>query len=160
MFSCSSDKKLKNTDSPDYQNYIKSGFIKTEDHSLNHLTIQHHIFKNKEEAMSYAMERRLLLLRKFESLIEPYFGTANAKSCVTNLRSSILNRSDLSLSAVLVVPSLGEKRVIHDCLTEKNTDWAYIQFLTCDKNFYDIRFYSPISKEINYQQFFSCGFIK
>lgn len=106
------------------------------------------------------MERRLLLLKKFDSLVEPYFGTANSKNCKENLKSSLLSRTEFSMSAVLHVPSFGEKHVIHDCLIQNNTDWAHIEFLTCGEVFYDIRFYRPLSQRIEYQQFFSCGDMK
>lgn len=123
-------------------------------------TVSELTFDNATEAKSYAMERRLLILRKFETLVEPYFGTVNAKSCQGNLKSSKLSKTDLSLSAVLQVPTNGENHVIHDCLIENNTSWAHIEFLTCGKRFYDIRVYFPITESPAYEQLFHCGVVE
>lgn len=113
-------------------------------------------FEDNAKAKSYAMERRLLILRKFEDLVEPYFGTANAKDCQNNLRSEHLETKDKSLSILLQVPVRGEEKVIHDCLKKNNTHWANIQFLVCDRNVYDIRTYTLISKKDSYEPKFRC----
>lgn len=109
------------------------------------------------EAKEYAMERRLILLKKFESIIEPYFGTANAVKCRDNIRSSILHKDENSLTAVLQLLSLGEERVLNDCLTETNTHWLRVEMLVCGNVFYDIRTYQPISQgALPYETFFNC----
>lgn len=113
-------------------------------------------FDSHEKAKSYAMERRLLILRKFEVLIEPYFGTANAKDCENNLKSGYLDSSDKKFSALLQLPVNGPARTIHDCLTKNNSHWANIQFLVCDRHLYDIRTYADIFKKEAYEPKFRC----
>lgn len=119
-------------------------------------TVTKFTFGSFNEAKAYAMERRLLILRKFEVLIEPYFGTANAKNCQDNLDSSLLESDERNFQSLLQLPVKGSERTIHDCLTENNTHWAKVQFLVCDKNFYDIRTYSPIGQTQPYKPLFSC----
>ena len=137
--------------------YFISGKIKGDRKSDSLATVFHLTLPDPQSAMVYAMERRLFLLRKFETLIEPYFGTIHAKDCQNNIRSTLLKRSEETFSAVLQVPSYGPSRTIHDCLLQNNTDWAHIEFLTCGKDFYDIRFYTSIDAPPPYQQVFSCG---
>ncbi len=113
-------------------------------------------FSDHQKARTYAMERRLLILRKFEVMIEPYFGTANAQSCQSNLSSDLLKSNKSTLTALLQLPVSGEEHVIHDCLVENNTHWVNIELLVCDKNFYDIRQYSPIKSKPDYKDKFTC----
>lgn len=103
-------------------------------------------FQSTKEAQSYAMERRMLLLRKFERLVEPYFGTANAKECGRNLSYSPINTSDKSFLAVVQLLSKGNDRIIHDCLLINNTHWLKVEFITCGSTFHDYRSYIPLSK--------------
>ncbi len=107
-------------------------------------------------AKTYAMERRMLILRKFEVLVEPYFGTANAKDCQDNLKSSLLKSDHSMFNSVLQVPVTGESRIIHDCLKKNNSHWVNIQFLVCQNVMYDIRFYVPIQETLPYRVMFSC----
>lgn len=111
------------------------------------LTIHHIEFETELLARQYAMERRLLVLRKFETMIEPYFGTVNAKNCRENLKSDILISSEGQFVAVIKLLSYGPERLLHDCLEANNTDRVMIEFLVCDKNFYDIRNYYPLAQE-------------
>lgn len=112
---------------------------------------------SSEEAKEYVMERRLLLLKKFESIIEPYFGTANAVKCRDNIKSTILEKDENSLITVMQILSVGEERVLNDCLVENNTHWVKVEMLACGKIFYDIRTYQPISKgALPYETFFDC----
>lgn len=113
-------------------------------------------FDSHTKAKAYAMERRLLILRKFEILTEPYFGTANAKDCQDNLKSGFIEAGNRSFTALLQVPVKGEEKMIHDCLAENNSHWANIQFLVCDNHFYDIRTYTSINAKDSYQPKFEC----
>lgn len=114
-------------------------------------------FSGRKEAKEYAMERRLLLLRKFETLIEPYFGTENAVECSGNLRTDLLKIEDHQLYVGLQLLSQGAERLIHDCLMENNSHWVNIEFLVCGNKFYDIRTYAPIKeKRPAYHQNFFC----
>lgn len=119
-------------------------------------TIKEIEFKNNQDAKTYAMERRLLLLRKFEIISEPYFGTANAKRCTDNIQSTLLETTENSMKAVMQILTNGEDRIIYDCLEENNTDWAHIEFVVCDRVFYDIRVYHPIDKKPEYKSLFRC----
>lgn len=119
-------------------------------------TINSYQFPDSARARSYAMERRLLILKKFEVLHEPYFGTANAKNCSENLRSDFLKVNKDSVSALLQLPVNGEEKIIHDCLIENNSYWANIQFLSCGSKVYDIRTYTEISKRPEYTPGFVC----
>lgn len=122
-------------------------------------TIRKLTFKTVQEAQTYAMERRLLIVRKFETLVEPYFGTANAKECGENLKSDLLQIGQEELQATLHLVTKGPDRIIHDCLVENNTDFVHIEMLTCKNNFYDIRLYRPLSeKPFGYQAYFKCGY--
>jgi hypothetical protein len=115
------------------------------------------VFDSAKEASTYAMERRLLILRKFETLIEPYFGTVNAKKCSENLQSHLLMITEDSFHATLQLLTKGSERVIHDCLRENNTDWAHIELVVCKESFYDIRIYSPAkAKPLDYKSYFEC----
>lgn len=113
-------------------------------------------FENHAKAKAYAMERRLLILRKFEILTEPYFGTANAKDCQDNLKSGFIETHHRSFTALLQVPVKGKEKTIHDCLAKNNTHWANIQFLVCDHHVYDIRTYTSINSKDTYQPKFEC----
>lgn len=113
-------------------------------------------FEDHSRAKTYAMERRLLILRKFEILTEPYFGTANARDCQDNLKSGFIEANHRSFTTLLQVPVKGEEKTIHDCLTKNNTHWANIQFLVCDNHVYDIRTYTSINSKDSYKPKFEC----
>jgi hypothetical protein len=102
-------------------------------------------FEDFKKASQYAMERRLFLLRKFETFIEPYFGTSSADECQSNLEASLLEVDENTLISVLNILTYGQDRVIKDCLVKNNTDWVRIELLVCGNTFYDIRTYYPIS---------------
>lgn len=114
-------------------------------------------FSSSDEAIKYALHRRLLLLRKFETLIEPYVGTKDAKVCSENLKSDFLELKNNHLYSVVEVPVRGPQRLIHDCLIENNTDWVHIEFIVCQKKFYDIRLYSSLDRPFIDQPFFQCA---
>jgi hypothetical protein len=102
-------------------------------------------FDNYMMASKYAMERRLLVLRKFETFVEPYFGTKSADECQSNLESSKLDVDENKLISVLTILTFGKDRLIKDCLLRNNTDWVRIELLVCGDTFYDVRTYSPVS---------------
>lgn len=112
---------------------------------------------SNQEAKKYVMERRMILLKKFENIIEPYFGTANAVLCQENIKSDILINKNDSVHAVLQLLSLGENRVLNDCLAETNTHWLRVEMINCKDKFYDIRIYQPISQgPLPYETYFRC----
>lgn len=114
-------------------------------------------FATEKEAKQYAMERRLLLLRKFETLVEPYFGTALAKECGDNILSHHLDNVPGKLHLLLQIPVKGSTKLIHDCLKENNTEWANIEFIVCGKTFYDVRTYTSITlKRPKYEPRITC----
>lgn len=114
-------------------------------------------FPNAKKAQQYAMERRLLILRNYETLIEPYFGTTDAQNCQSNLKSDILEINDQKFLAVLQLLTYGPKRLLHDCLVQNNTHWVNIEFLVCGSIFYDVRIYSLINKpRPEYRPKFGC----
>jgi hypothetical protein len=119
-------------------------------------TVKRFDFDTSQKAKSYLMERRLLILKKFEVLREPYFGTDNAKYCSDNLKSDYLVISPSSASALLQLPVRGENKIIYDCLSENNSHWANIHFLSCGSTAYDIRLYFEISSRPLYQIGFAC----
>ncbi len=122
-------------------------------------TIRKLTFQSAKEAQTYAMERRLLIVRKFETLVEPYFGTVNAKECGENLKSDLLQIKVDELHATLHLVTKGPDRIIHDCLVENNTDWAHIEMLACKNNFYDIRLYRSLNEKLLvYKPYFKCRF--
>lgn len=115
-------------------------------------------FKSPQEAMNFAIERRHMLLRHFDTLVEPYYGTANETNCENRLKSSLLTKSPHGIATVLHLLSAGPSHAIHDCQPQNNTDWAHIEFITCGNEFYDIRFYKSLRESaIPYEQIFYCG---
>lgn len=102
-------------------------------------------FKDFKQASQYAMERRLLILRRYETFIEPYFGTPSAEECQSNVDSTKLDVYENKLITVLTILTFGKDRMIKDCLLMNNTDWVRIELLVCGDTFYDIRTYFPVS---------------
>lgn len=114
-------------------------------------------FDDFKKASQYAMERRLLILRKYETFIEPYFGTPSSEECTNNLRSSMLEVDEKKLISILSLLTFGENRILNDCLIKNNTHWVQIELLVCDQVFYDLRTYYPIGgSKPDYKQSIFC----
>lgn len=165
LFSCSS--KFKSTKelglkplvgpSLSLSNELESGKVEQFNYIGNEGTLFFLKLSSPKEAKQYAMERRLILIRKFENIIEPYFGSANAVTCKENIKTHLLSKTDQNLKAALQLLSFGEDRVLRDCLVEGNTHWLRVEMFACGSNFYDLRIYQPVTnKVLPYEFLFDC----
>lgn len=135
--SCSS--QLKNQIPPQSENFVKTKFENNVE-----LWGRTQIFKTKEEALSYALDRRLVIQRYQQLQLEPYFGTTALKDCASNIDTSgeIISIDNGKFFFLKLLAN--ENYSIGDCLKQNNVQEAYYEFYICDDgNLIELRHYQP-----------------
>lgn len=114
------------------------------------------VFNSKQEALNYALDRRLSIQRFHEIKSEPYFGTPAQKNCDDNIDTlgeiiPVKNGMRFFLRVLA-----NEHYAMGDCLKENNSQEAYYEFYICNNGqLVESRHYQPYNlpapEFLNYQ---------
>lgn len=102
------------------------------------------VFNSEQEALNYALDRRITIQRFHQLKSEPYFGTPSQKKCEGNIDikgevTPIKNGSYFFLKVLA-----NEYYSMGDCLKDNNTQEAYYEFFICkDGQLLELRHYQP-----------------
>ncbi len=116
---------------------------------INNFHFLKYQFDDYKVAYNFALNKRLLLQRMYETTSEPYFGKPEEKLCSSNidLSGKIHKFNDFFSSFKLKMLS-NENYVLGDCLLENNSFIAHYSFFICKENVFEIRQYIDYGKEI------------
>ncbi|MBC7713826.1 MAG: hypothetical protein H7177_10835 [Rhizobacter sp.] len=124
----------------------------------NKVWIKKYQFSSFQDALDYALDRRLLIQRFHQLRSEPYFGTPNAKECGDNIdvRGDISTIKDGKYFFMKVLAN--DNRALGDCLKENNTQNSYYEFFICiDGTVTEARSYWAYNEAPPEKQNLKCG---
>jgi hypothetical protein len=105
-------------------------------------------FNSYEEALDFALKKKLLIQRFYENSSEPYFGKKEEKNCKDNIDIQG-NVEVIPGGSYFTMQILANKYfAIGDCLLENNDYIGRYEYFICDKKVTEIKNYVEKTKPV------------